>query len=532
MNDRTRMRVQAAFDEELGQAPVPPGLRALSVRAAVTAPKPRNASPTLLAFVAVVVLVALVATLVIGSHILRSTPVPAGSTTPPPPRGEAAVAFDKARGDMVLFGGTSFPAALGDTWTWDGKLWTQHHAAAGPEARYYGAMAYDDARQQVVLFGGIGVGQAALQDTWAWNGRTWRQLHTAQAPAYGYSWQAPQMAYDPISRRVIIYGFTEDYKPQMWAWNGSDWTQLSTSGFMNPGESIYDDGNRLLTVATGRQPVNGRFVFQTWSWTGSNWAVVETPFTPAIDSITSSAYDASRGELVVVNGDTWTWDGFSWSRRHPSKQPPTGYMAYVPGLREVVSFGDVLSDSDNQSWAWDGKDWKIITPGTSSPLPTATDKGGYHAVVTTAQAAALVRGLVTNTHPVLLPSYMPAAIFDATVNASADDFSIDYQSDLRDKEILFGIMVPNPPPGGANPRDTFVKFRSALPTKSAARGYAEYYVYDPKDAESPRWLLWIEPGTTSNPQLSSPGVPYFLSASGFTDAEFWRVANSLKQAQG
>jgi hypothetical protein len=340
------------------------------------------------------------------------------------------------------------------------------------------------------------------------------------------------MAYDPISRRVIIYGFTEDYKPQMWAWNGSDWTQLSTSGFMNPGESIYDDGNRLLTVATGRQPVNGRFVFQTWSWTGSNWAVVETPFTPAIDSITSSAYDASRGELVVVNGDTWTWDGSSWSRRHPSKQPPTGYMAYVPGLREVVSFGDVLSDSDNQSWAWDGKDWKIITPGTSSPLPNATDKGGYHAVVTTAQAAALVRGLVTTTHPVLLPSYMPTAIFDATVNASAGDFSIDYQSDLRDKEILFGIMVPNPPPRGANPRDTFVKFRGALPTKSAARGYAEYYVYDPKDPESPRWLLWIEPGTTSNPQLSGPGVPYFLSASGFTDAEFWRVANSLKQAQG
>ena len=38
MSDPTRARINTAFDEELNAAPTPAGLRAMSVRAAVTAP--------------------------------------------------------------------------------------------------------------------------------------------------------------------------------------------------------------------------------------------------------------------------------------------------------------------------------------------------------------------------------------------------------------------------------------------------------------------------------------------------------------
>jgi hypothetical protein len=148
--------------------------------------------------------------------------------------------------------------------------------------------------------------------------------------------------------------------------------------------------------------------------------------------------------------------------------------------------------------------------------------------MTPAEADATVRRVVTNTRPVLVPSYVPPAIYDATVNATVDDFSINYQSDLRDRQIIVGILVPNPPPGGANSRATLIKFRNALPTKSAAAGYAEYFVYDVRAPDSQRYLIWIEPGTMTNASLYGQGVPYFLSASGFTDAEFWQVANSLR----
>ena len=68
----------------------------------------------------------------------------------------------------------------------------------------------------------------------------------------------------------------------------------------------------------------------------------------------------------------------------------------------------------------------------------------------------------------------------------------------------------------------------AIGGNTAQGNVAAAEVYDPNSPDSERWLMWIEPGTMSNPPPSGHGVPYFLSASGFTDAEFWRVANSLR----
>ncbi len=325
MSDPTRARINTAFEDELRAAPAPPGLRALSIRAAVAAPRTRSGQPALLALVAVLVAVALVATLVIGSQALRRTPAPAGSTTPPPARGEAAVAYDQDRGVMVVFGGTG-SSALGDTWTWDGKYWTQRHPALSPAPRYYAAMAYDESRHETVLYGGIG-GRATYQDTWTWNGAAWREKHSAHEPVFGYSWQAPVMAFDPVSRTVLLSGFTNDYKPQTWSWNGTDWQLLSAPSAASGEIQIFGGGPQLLTVTVEPGLVGGRYVWQTDAWNGSAWTRVDTPFTPALGPIVSSAYDAVRGQLVVLSGDTWTWDGAQWARQHPTVQPVSmGYM--------------------------------------------------------------------------------------------------------------------------------------------------------------------------------------------------------------
>ena len=531
MSDPTRGRVNAAFDDELAATPVPPGLRSLSIRAAVAAPRPRSGQPAVLALVAAILAVALIATLVIGSHALRTTPTPAGSTTPPPARASAAVAYDQAHGVMLVFGGSGEASlgspARGDTWSWDGKYWTERHPSLSPAPRYYAAMAYDQSRHETVLYGGIG-GRTAYRDTWTWDGVTWHQKHPAHEPVFGYGWQAPVMAFDPVSRALLLSGFTDDYKPQAWSWNGTDWQALSAPSAASGGILVFPAGSQLLTVTVEPDLVGGRYVWQTQAWNGSAWSPLQTPFTPALSPIASSAYDVDRRQLVVLSGDTWTWDGTRWARQHPTLQPVSiGYMLYMPRLHEVVSWGDVNS-SNNGMYAWDGKDWKLLAESTTPASPGDGGKGGYVGVMTSAEAAVTVRRAVTNTRPVLLPSYVPPSIYDATVNATADDFSIHYQSDLRDREITFGIVVPNPPPGGQNWRETMVKFRNALPTKAAARGYAEYSVSDTKAPESARWLIWVEPGTMTNPPLSGQGVPYFLSASGFTDAEFWQVANSLR----
>jgi hypothetical protein len=90
----------------------------------------------------------------------------------PPARARASMTFDATTGQLLLFGGWE-PAVPydwgGDTWAWTGKTWVNLHPAVSPPARD-AAMAYDDATAQVILFGGDidpPYGKAA-SDTWTW----------------------------------------------------------------------------------------------------------------------------------------------------------------------------------------------------------------------------------------------------------------------------------------------------------------------------------------------------------------------------
>src|SRR5882672_1673729 len=51
--------------------------------------------------------------------------------------------------------------------------WTQKLPANSPPARNSHAMAYDAARGQDVLFGGSGANNGLLSDTWVWDGSNW-----------------------------------------------------------------------------------------------------------------------------------------------------------------------------------------------------------------------------------------------------------------------------------------------------------------------------------------------------------------------
>jgi hypothetical protein len=87
----------------------------------------------------------------------------------PSPRYDAAMAYDSARKRIVLFGGLADEggAALkGDTWTWNGTLWEQLEDM-GPSPRQGAAMAYDRDRDRMVLFGGTTFRPGGdRRDTW------------------------------------------------------------------------------------------------------------------------------------------------------------------------------------------------------------------------------------------------------------------------------------------------------------------------------------------------------------------------------
>ena len=129
------------------------------------------------------------------------------------------------------------------------------------------------------------------------------------------------------------------------------------------------------------------------------------------------------------------------------------------------------------------------------------------------QAAEDVRHTVSDVHPVLLPSAIPSG-FQAQVLDDNGGFSVVYVA-ADGRRILFGIVVPNPGPGTANVRQSEPTFRGVR---------AGYQVDDATVPTSHRWLMWNEPGTLIGGQ---PGVPYFLTTDGFTETEFWTIANSI-----
>jgi hypothetical protein len=130
--------------------------------------------------------------------------LPASPLTPPPARTDHVLAFDRARGRTVLFGGASLqPAAtLGDTWEWDGVQWMQASPATSPTARTNASFGHDTVRGRCVLFGGTDAGAALLADSWEWDGAVWNQTATTGPTAR----TGAGMAYDALRHRHVLIG--------------------------------------------------------------------------------------------------------------------------------------------------------------------------------------------------------------------------------------------------------------------------------------------------------------------------------------
>ena len=136
--------------------------------------------------------------------------LPGQAVTDPGPAGRVwdSWADDPATGQVVLFGGiqayrTSGPDdVIGSTWTWDGTTWTKQQPTATPSPRTGAAMVYDPATSQLLLFGGSShSGTGYLGDTWAWNGTTWTQLNPATSPPGRHN--ADMICCSPAFRRGI-----------------------------------------------------------------------------------------------------------------------------------------------------------------------------------------------------------------------------------------------------------------------------------------------------------------------------------------
>jgi hypothetical protein len=261
---------------------------------------------------------------------------PVGRTFP-------AMAYDAARDEMVLFGGnrvlfgpgTPDPATfLDDTWVLQRDTWTRRDVA-GPPPRAEAAMAYDVMRRRVVLFGGYAqtsTGRVRYGDTWEWDGTQWT-LTAARGPAPR---NGAALAYDERDGVTVLSGGPPSLVgAETWEWDGTTWRQRpepAPPGRFNPVMVYHRAVTGLLRYGgwTGTTRAS-----DTWLRANGRWR--ELPARgPAARNHAAMAYDADRGRAVLfgghdgdrVFGDTWEFDGARWveaKRRAPEVRLQNGH---------------------------------------------------------------------------------------------------------------------------------------------------------------------------------------------------------------
>ncbi len=176
----------------------------------------------------------------------------------PQPR-HAAIAYDSLRGRSLMFGGsdspfTGFPPADDVLRAWDGNTWIDIPTASAPSPRQDHAMAYDRRRDRLVLFGGRVDGGVAFGDTWEFDGQDWH-LITNSGPGQRYGMI---MTYDIARDRTVLHGgrlFPGSGFADTWEWDGSSWTQVAPSSVQGPGAEhagTYDSSrNRFVSFKNG-----------------------------------------------------------------------------------------------------------------------------------------------------------------------------------------------------------------------------------------------------------------------------------------
>lgn len=214
----------------------------------------------------------------------------------PQPRSSAAMAYDAARANVVLFGGyAGGTSLLADTWTWDGSRWSEQHPPVSPSSRAGAQMAFDPVSRLTVLFGG-GSGGTAHDDVWTWDGTTWAQKRADSAVGTPGAVQSPDATYptyrggigmafdDAVGKLVLITagsgGGQPSTIPDTWAWDGQTWRPLGhfARTTTNPYGNVHDGAvaehpkTKRLVMFGGYSIAGGPAVDDTWTFDGSTWS--------------------------------------------------------------------------------------------------------------------------------------------------------------------------------------------------------------------------------------------------------------------
>jgi len=284
----------------------------------------------------------------------------------PGPRYYSNAVWDGASRQFLLFGGSADSGVTyptNDLWAFSGDLWTQVATSTAPPARTLAGMAYDAADGYVLLFGGQDT-SGMLDDTWEFAGGVWTELTPATPPPGQYY---PNMVYDAADGYVVLLTGAPGHM-STWTYQAGAWSNItSTAGAPPPGPPsnplVYDstDGYVLL-FGTSLPAINN----VTWTFQGGVWSnITATAGAAPPPASASELLDYPPGGYVLLVEDsttnnTWTFSGGTWLEQFASYGPsPIEAMAaaYDPTASAGVFYGGLSTacgpyDTCSNTWLW------------------------------------------------------------------------------------------------------------------------------------------------------------------------------------
>ena len=367
----------------------------------------------------------------------------------PTSRAVTQVAFDEARGQMVMFSGGLFNLSiLEGTWEWDGIRWREIPTLAAPPPVQLGTLTYDTWRQRVLSFGGAGINFEMDSDLWQWDGRRWTPLTVvgdtpprrfSAATTFdtrrgelvlfggeaspqdgggrlgntwlfnGETWRlgasggpagrtSHSMAYDEANGRVVMYGGSDEDDVQLlttWEWDGESWTEFPASVGPRRSTLMYYDPVRRRVTMCGGNSRSGEFIrlhFECYDWQGQQWNLRPTTAFPGPRLQWAGVFDRARSEAVLFAGQrinpdlSGTFDGNDiWVRAGDGWREATAAAPDGPGARALHAVSNGPFSG------------QILLYGGTDGLRTATDEtwlyqGSRWSQVSPANDPGLARG--------------------------------------------------------------------------------------------------------------------------------------------
>jgi hypothetical protein len=293
----------------------------------------------------------------------------------------------------VLFGGVRDSATLTDTWEWDGVQWFQRAPSVSPSQN--GLLAYDAAHYVTVLFTTSG-------ETWTWDGIGWTEMTPTVSPP----WRTDgAMAFDAAIGRIVLFGGwgATGQLADTWEWDGSTWTHFNPA--VSP-QARYSHAlgydartGRIILFGGSTQADGGGVIGDTWSWDGASWTDLTPANSPSPRRNSAIDWDPGQNAVVLFGGadqsgylrDTWEWDGSNWVPVAPAVSATCGFRSAMAAdsLRRSVLFGGYCDGFMGDTWIGGAPDAPIQLTGKTISVRKKTPFFGTMATIGDGDARAV-----------------------------------------------------------------------------------------------------------------------------------------------